>query len=121
MEKAFAAVRAACSPAVWSRGIELVRAGAVVGEQAGEDEARLRVATKGGMIARTVVLFLDDGDWECTCGARPCEHAAAAVIALKRARDEGRDLPAPAHPTGSIAYRFHRGAGGLALTRGVRL
>jgi len=117
----FAAVRTACSPAVWSRGIELVRAGAVVGEQSGADEARLRVATKGGMIARTVVLFLDDGDWECTCGARPCEHAAAAVIALKRAREEGRELPAPARPTGSIAYAFRRGPGGLALTRGVRL
>jgi superfamily II DNA or RNA helicase len=119
MERVFAAVRAACSPAIWSRGIELVRADAVVGEHAEEGEARLRIATKGGMIARTVVLFLDDGDWECTCGARPCEHAAAAVIALKRARDEGRDLPAPTRPAGTIAYRFQRGPGGLALTRGV--
>ncbi len=121
MDKVFAAVRAACTPAVWSRGIELVRLGAVVGEQAGDDEARLRVATKGGMIARTVTLFLDDGDWECTCGARPCEHAAAAAIALKRAREEGKDLPAPAHPTGSVAYRFRRGPGGLSLERGVRM
>ena len=121
MEKAFAAVRAVCSPAVWSRGIELVRLGAVVGERMQDDEARLRVATKGGVIARTVTLFLDDGDWECTCGARPCEHAAAAVIALKRARDEGKDLPAPSRPTGAIAYRFRRGPGGLALERGVRM
>jgi superfamily II DNA or RNA helicase len=121
MERVFAAVRAACNPATWSRGIELVRADAVIGEQADEGEARLRVATKRGMIARTVTLFLDDGDWECTCGARPCEHAAAAVIALKRARDEGRELPAPSRPTGSVAYRFHRGPGGLALTRGVRI
>jgi superfamily II DNA or RNA helicase len=121
MEKAFAAVRAACPPAIWSRGIELVRADAVIGEHADRDEARLRVATKGGVIARTVTLFLDDGDWECTCGKRPCEHAAAAVIALKRARDEGRELPSPARPTGTIAYRFRRGPGGPALDRGVRL
>ena len=91
MEEVFAAVRAACTPALWSRGIELVRAGAAAGERAGPDEVRVRVATKGGVIARTVTLFLDAPEWECTCGAAVCEHAAAAAIALKRARDEGRD------------------------------
>jgi superfamily II DNA or RNA helicase len=115
----FEAVRKACSPQLWSRGIELVRADAVIGERAEADEVAVRVATRGGMIARNVRLFLDDAQWECTCGAAACEHAAAAVIALKRAHDEGRSLPTPAHGNGTIAYRFLRGPGGLALERGV--
>ncbi len=121
MTSTFEAVRKACSPHLWSRGIELVRAEAVIGERAEPDEVAVRVATRGGMIARSVRLFLDDAQWECTCGAAICEHAAAAVIALKRAHDEGRALPTPSHGTGTIAYRFQRGASGLAIERGVRV
>jgi superfamily II DNA or RNA helicase len=119
MTSTFDAVRKACSPQLWSRGIELVRADAVIGERAEESEVAVRVATKGGMIARNVLLFLDDGQWECSCGAAVCEHAAAAVIAVKRARDEGRTLPTQKDGTGTIAYRFFRGPGGLALERGI--
>ena len=121
MTSTFEAVRNACSRELWSRGIELVRADAVVGERAESDEIAVRVATKGGMIARNVRLFLDDAQWECTCGAPVCEHAAAAVIALKRAADEGRTLPLPTHTSGTIAYRFRPGPGGLAIDRGIRV
>jgi superfamily II DNA or RNA helicase len=121
MGPVFDAVREACTPAQWSRGIELVRADAVIGERAGADEVVVRVATKSGMIARTVTLFVEDGDWECTCGAPACEHAAAAVIAMKRAREDGNELPVPRLPTGTIAYRFARAQGGLSLERAVRV
>src|SRR5262245_37385517 len=121
MASTFDAVRKACSPQVWSRGIELVRADAVIGERAEADEVAVRVATKSGMIARNVLLFLDDGQWECSCGASVCEHAAAAVIAVKRAHDEGRSLPSQGVGAGTIAYRFTRGPGGLSLERGVRV
>ena len=121
MDKVFEAVREACSPQLWSRGIELVRADAVVGERDDGDALVVRVVTKGGMIARSVTLFLADGDWECTCGAAVCEHAAAGVIATRRAREEGRELPRPRSATGVIAYRFTRAPGGLALRRGILL
>ena len=116
----FEGVRKACAPAVWSRGIELVRAEAVIGERADASEAVLRISTKGGMIARTVTLFLEDGAWECTCGAAACSQAVAAVIALKRANESGLALPSPSGPVGTIAYRFLRVPGGLAIERGVR-
>ena len=119
MTAVFEAVRNACSPQLWSRGIELVRSDAVIGERSDDDSIAVRVATKGGMIARNVTLYLDDAHWECSCGAAACEHAAAAVIALKRARDAGRELPAPVVETGRIAYRFQRGPGGLAMSRGI--
>jgi superfamily II DNA or RNA helicase len=116
----FESVRNACSTQLWSRGIELVRADAVVGERSEAHEVVVRVATKRGMIARNVTLFLDDGQWECTCGAAACEHAAAAVIAWKRAKDGGRELPTSHETTGTIAYRFHREPNGLGITRGIQ-
>jgi superfamily II DNA or RNA helicase len=117
----FESVRKASSPQIWSRGIELVRSEAVAGERTTPDEVVVRVATKGGMIARNVTLFLDDAQWECTCGAPACEHAAAAVIAWKRAQEQGQDIPTSKDRVGTIAYRFARGPGGLAIERGIAL
>ena len=86
LEALFEAVRAACSAANWSRGVELVRAGAVIEQEGDEDERTFRVSTRGGMISPTVRLFLDDADWECQCGRAEdaCEHVAAATIAMRR-------------------------------------
>ena len=91
-------MREAAGPAIWSRGVELVRAGAVIGEAEREGEILLRVALRGGVLSHAVSLQPGDVTWECDCrGAYdPCEHVAAAVIALRRARQEGRALPAPA-------------------------
>lgn len=119
VQSLFDAVREACSAAQWSRGIEMVRSGAVRGERARDDEVALRVATKGGVISRNVTLYLDDDTWECSCGADACEHAAAAVIAVKRAKEQGEDLPSAGGSVGRIAYRLTRVPGGLALARGV--
>lgn len=121
MSSVFESVRGACSPQLWSRGIELVRSDAVAGEKSDGEAVVVRVATKGGMIARNVTLFVDDGQWECSCGAPVCEHAAAAAIAWKRAQDAGRELPTSRDTTGTIAYRFSRGRGGLGLERGIRI
>jgi superfamily II DNA or RNA helicase len=115
-------VREAAGPAVWSRGVELVRAGAVIGEAEREDEIVLRIALRGGILSHAVSLHLADEAWECDCRGTddPCEHVAAAVIALRRARQEGRALPAPAAGgPGRIGYRFTRAPGGLALEREV--
>ncbi len=115
----FEAVRRACPPATWSRGIELVRADAVVGEAAAGAEASFRVTTRGGMICPKVTLFLDDADWDCECPSREpaCEHVAAAIIAWCRAREGGAELPAPRRLSGRVGYRFTRAPGGLALER----
>ena len=100
MKDLFEGVREACSPAVWSRGVELVRSEAVSGEQADEREVTLRVSTRGGMHSPSVTLHLEDQEWECDCSSRddPCEHVSAAVIALRQARKQGATLPSPATP-----------------------
>ena len=95
MQELLEAIRAACSPGTWSRGVELARAGSVMGEANEGDEIVLRVSLQGGMNSMQVVLFPDDADWTCDCKFREdaCPHVCAAVIALKRARDDGLDLP----------------------------
>jgi len=113
----FAAVRARSSPAFWSRGVELVRAGAVSGETSDPEEPIFRVALRGGMLSRTVTLFVEDAEWDCDCREEACEHAAAAVIAWKRAEESGEAIPKSREGWGRVAYRFTRAAAGLELTR----
>jgi superfamily II DNA or RNA helicase len=116
----FEAVRRACSARVWSRGVELTRAGAVVAERgAGEDEVAFRVTLRGGMFCPRVTLYADDLEWDCECPGREpvCEHVAAAVIAWRRAQGGGDGTPVTGRPPGHVGYRFTRERGGLALER----
>jgi superfamily II DNA or RNA helicase len=119
LEALFQAIRQACFPATWSRGVELTRADAVVGDEQSDDEAVFRVTTRGGMLCPTVTLYPDDRDWDCDCASREdvCEHVAAAVIAWRRSADAGDDLPRPKHAAGRVGYRFTRDEGRLALQR----
>jgi len=119
VDQLFKAVRESCSAAQWSRGVELHRAGVVFLDRETEDETVFRIASRGGMISRTVTFFLDDADWDCGCDRLEmgCEHVAAAVITWKRVAESGKDLAEAAEPAGRIGYRFRRLKGGLALER----
>ena len=90
MDALFKQIRESASPAVWSKGVELARQDSVTGEEHG-DEVKLRILTKSG-VSPTVTLVPAEEDWHCTCGddEDPCAHVAAAVIAWKRAREQGR-------------------------------
>jgi len=116
----FEAVRKGSATDVWSRGVELTRAGAVIGQEAGDDEAVFRISTRGGMISFTVNLYLDDTDWDCSCPSREdvCEHITAAVIAMRRTAEGAVGLRS-AEEAGRVEYRFERRAEGLALSRHI--
>ncbi len=118
-DRLFDAVRAACSSPAWSRGVELVRADAVLIEQARAGEIGLRVATRAGLVSHLVTLREGAAEWECDCAGRDdaCEHVAAAVIALRRARQQGQELRVS--EAGRVGYRLTRAATGLALERVV--
>jgi uncharacterized Zn finger protein len=75
----FDAVREACSAAAWSRGVELVRAEAVIAEPHRGGPITLRVATRAGLISHLVTLRPDTAEWDCDCAGRDdaCEHAAS--------------------------------------------
>src|SRR5688572_11602396 len=115
LDALFAAVRSACSSSVWSQGVELARAGAVQGESEDEHTVVLRVATRGGLVSPAVHLELDPPDWSCDCASREdvCEHAAAAVIALRQARRAGQQLPGSREASGRIGVRLSRRGGTL--------
>ena len=122
MQSLFESVRESASRREWSRGVELARANAVTAERIDAREAQLRVAEPGRPVARLVTLLLDADAWSCDCPGPedPCEHVAAAVIALRRAREGGRELPsAQQSGAGSIHYELRRVTGGLALDRFV--
>lgn len=114
-------VRAASSKLVWSRGVELCRAGAARGVTEIDNEVTLEVSTRRGMISYTIVLHLDDNEWECNCRAieDPCEHVAAACIALNQARKAGDRLPDPSEIVGSIRYQLKRGKPSLTIEREI--
>ena len=123
MKELLQAIRESCSPGTWSRGVQLARAGAVMGEADEGDEIVLRVAIKGGMNSVQVVLFPEELDWTCDCNfpEDACPHAAAGAIALKQARDEGNDLPGQGRDDapGQLAYRLDGRSGKLQLHRVV--
>jgi superfamily II DNA or RNA helicase len=109
IEDLFQAIREACSSQTWSRGVELVRAEAICGERDDGSEVVLRVSAPGSAVSPTVVLLPDDEEWECNCSRRDdvCEHIAGSIIALRRARKAGSELPGgSARAAGRIAYRL---------------
>ena len=83
-EQLLAAIRRACPSALWSRGVELARDGAVVPGAVKSDEIEFQVSEAGGLRTREVSLFPEDEDWSCSCDGRfdCCEHVAAAIISL---------------------------------------
>ncbi|MGY8803787.1 MAG: SWIM zinc finger family protein, partial [bacterium] len=114
-------LRESCDNAVWSRGVELARADNVRGISERDNEVTLQVATRGGIISYTANLYLDDDEWECTCSSPddPCDHVAAACIALHQARKAGISLPATKDTIGTIRYVLTRARNGIALERHV--
>jgi superfamily II DNA or RNA helicase len=118
MRELFEAVRADAESAVWSRGVELVRRGAVSVASRSDDEILLRVLMRAGHAAPAVHLHPRNSSWECDCDGAddPCEHVCAAVIALRRASESSAPEPPAAAPA-RLGYRLTRQSGGLALAR----
>ncbi len=121
MEALLAAIRNSCAAATWSRGVELARSDAVTLVEETPKEVELRVATKGGLVAPLVTLFLAEDEWSCECNWHEdaCAHAAAAAIALQQSKRDGRPLhrAAAAASPGRVAYRFTAQGEALALAR----
>ena len=79
----------------------------------------MRITEPGRSSAIEVTLYLQDEEWVCDCDSNEeaCQHAAAAVIALRRARKEGKDLPSSAKAGGHVTYHFTREGERLVLER----
>jgi superfamily II DNA or RNA helicase len=108
LDETFKAIRQACSASLWSQAVELVRASAVAGVSESEEEIVCRVRTPNRVVAPKVTLYPLDEEWDCDCDSKApcCEHIAAAIIAARRARQEGVSLPTDARSGAHLAYRF---------------
>ena len=115
---------------MWSAGVNLVRAGAVTVESQSDEEVVLRVRAPGRAVPAQVVLYPGEDEWDCDCPGRlrPCEHLAAAAIALGQDRQARRspgraaaEAKAPVLTSAAVwarvAYRFAQADGGLTLRR----
>ncbi len=113
------AIREACTPATWSRGVALARVGAVTLEGEGEGEARFRVGSQGTKAAVPVSLFLEECDWSCTCKSTEdaCAHAAASAIAWSQGLSKDTPSARRGAAPGRVAYELSGRSGRLALQR----
>ena len=119
MDDLFEAIREECNPVVWSRGVQLTRAGTIDGKRTHNDEIEVRIVTRGGMVSPLVVLSPNDQDWSCECPSTEaaCVHVVAAVVAVRKSLKEGQDLNSLSAPSAKLAYRFSRDQGSLSLQR----
>ncbi len=126
-ETFLSAVRSACPPGLWSQGVKLARDGAVSLASRVGDELTLRVRESGRAVAPTVILYVGDEEWDCDCGGRvsPCNHVAAAAIALAKGLSEEAtaqpsvDVAGTAPARAHLGYRLHVQHGALFLDRVV--
>lgn len=91
MDELFETIRESLLPEAWSKAVSLARNGKLDLQRAG-DEVTVFVKQPGTNVARVVNLWPEDVDWKCDCGSPddPCFHVAAAVIAAKHQKEEGR-------------------------------
>ncbi|MBI5503190.1 MAG: DEAD/DEAH box helicase [Deltaproteobacteria bacterium] len=118
-KRLFDAAKAACPVGLWSKGVELARAGAVAGQTREPDMWTFRVPSHGNLIAPTATLYPDDEEWDCDCRGRfeVCEHVAACLIALTRSKDASDKLFHTDERNGHVRYQLSHGPRGLILER----
>jgi superfamily II DNA or RNA helicase len=121
MDELFETIREDASKEIWSRGVELARQDAVSGDRRTADEICLRVYERARTISTLITLWPNDADWskDCPCKIDPCHHVTAAIIALKRAEEQGQELPQAKTAGGTVQYAFTRADGALTFERYV--
>ncbi|RYZ54125.1 MAG: hypothetical protein EOP07_16540, partial [Proteobacteria bacterium] len=121
MDELFETIREDASKEIWSRGVELARQDAVSGDRRTADEICLRVYERARTISTLITFWPADADWskDCACKIDPCHHVTAAIIALKRAEEQGQELPQAKTAGGTLQYAFARREGALTFERYV--
>jgi superfamily II DNA or RNA helicase len=123
MEDLFEAIRENASKDAWSRGVELARQDAVTGDRSTDEEIILRVLDRKTGVSAVITLLPNDLDWnrDCACKVDPCPHVTAAIIALKRAQEQGQELPKSKTAAGTIVHALTRDHGALHFERVINL
>lgn len=121
MDELFKAVREECTAQEWSAGVQLSRQNAVTLLKQSKTEIEVRVTLKGGLSSALVTLYPEDEDWSCDATKQDAAMPliAAAVIAIRQAKKEGRDLRIKASASGYVRYELKRAKHAIHLSRSV--
>jgi uncharacterized Zn finger protein len=125
--------RQEASDRIWSQGVSLAREHRVDGQSSTEDEVELDVRVPGRPTPFSVVLNLEDQEWECDCAAKEavCSHVVASILAMiqhqvpsaEGAAGEAGEAAAPAalpsrkDKARTIRYLLEPISGGVQVTR----
>jgi superfamily II DNA or RNA helicase len=126
----YEAIHKSSLPGVWSKGVALSRANAIVLHQHTPEEISLRVRSQERPVSHKITLWPGDEDWYCDCDSRNevCAHVAAAVIFLKSQQQEQKHSTplSSSEPRSTdkpqyteIHYEFHDIQDSLELKRWV--
>ena len=107
-KKLFEVIQKQCIPVVWSKGLGLVRQNAVILDSETEEEIRFRIAIKNKAVSPIVTFWPEDEDAYCDCSSpqEPCEHIAAAAIALKQNLVQKKQQPDPSSEGTRLIYQL---------------
>lgn len=85
VQSLFESIQEAALSGIWSKGIALSRAQTVRVVSENDDEVVCQVGSLEKPVSYRVQLFLDDEDYYCDCDEKkpPCQHAVAAIAAVK--------------------------------------
>ena len=118
-DKLFVAIRTKATPQAWSSGVTLSRDDKIIKEDEDDDTITFRVVTGQRGKSFQVDLLVEDNDWQCDCGAPvdACEHVCAAIIALRSAGREGKEVPTHRPELARLEYRLSRDRDALVFDR----
>lgn len=126
--------RQEASDRIWSQGVGLARDQRVEGQSVTEEEIELDVRVPGRPTPFSVVLHLEDLEWECDCSTKEamCSHVVGAILAMIQKQSAGNDgatgasdgkgaaaavLPARKDKAKTIRYLLEPVPGGVQVTR----
>ncbi len=131
--------RQEASDRVWSQGVTLAREQRVEGQSATDEEIELDVRVPSRPTPFSVVLHLDEQEWECDCPSKEgvCSHVVGAILAMiqqqgKAAEGDGTDgeegggekpagekagLPSRRDKAKTIRYVIEPAGAGLQVSR----
>lgn len=118
-DKLFVAIRTKATPQAWSSGVTLAREEKILKEGEDDDTITFRVVTGQRGKSHQVDLLVEDNDWQCDCGAPvdACEHVCAAIIALRSAGKDGKEVPTHRPELARLEYRLSRDRDALVFDR----
>lgn len=125
LDNLFSVIRESVSSKTWSKAVEISRQGNVFkdSQRSRASEIICQIKELTHRVSHLATLWPKEEDWHCDCASQedPCLHVTAAVIALRKANENGQSLPNFVREVGQIGYSLKREQGFLSFYRVILL